>query len=123
MKKVVNIIITIIMICGFIILPHCYVRAESETSVSGIVNGIRPTNPGESEYSGLTSMVGKILGFLQIASAITTVIMVVFLGFKSITELPDIKQEIKHRMFPMIIGIVLVFGAASIAKFIIGVTG
>lgn len=121
MKKIVNMLIIMIMICGFIILPQGQVRAAGETTVSGIVKGIRPIDPTEDKYSDLAEVVGKIIGFLQIASGITTVIMVAFLGFELITSMPEVRGEIKKKMLPMIIGIMLVFGATSIANFIISV--
>lgn len=121
MKKIVNMLIIMLMICGFIILPQGQVRAAGETTVSGIVKGIRPIDPTEDKYSDLAKVVGKIIGFLQIASGITTVIMVAFLGFELITSMPEVRGEIKKKMLPMIIGIMLVFGATSIANFIISV--
>jgi hypothetical protein len=86
MKKAEKmLIIFMIIICSFVIIPQSEVRADDEAkeesiSVSGIVKGIRPTDPTEDKYSDLAEVVGKILGFLQIASGITTVIMIAFLG-------------------------------------------
>lgn len=121
-------IIFMIIICSFVIIPQSEVRADDEAkeesiSVSGIVKGIRPTDPTEDKYSDLAEVVGKILGFLQIASGITTVIMIAFLGFELITSMPETREAIKKKMFPIIIGIMLVFGATSIASFIISVNG
>ena len=129
MKKAEKIlIIFMIIICSFVIIPQSEVRADDEAkeesiSVSGIVKGIRPTDPTEDKYSDLAEVVGKILGFLQIASGITTVIMIAFLGFELITSMPETREAIKKKMFPIIIGIMLVFGATSIASFIISVNG
>lgn len=129
MKKAEKmLIIFMIIICSFVIIPQSEVRADDEAkeesiSVSGIVKGIRPTDPTEDKYSDLAEVVGKILGFLQIASGITTVIMIAFLGFELITSMPETKEAIKKKMFPIIIGIMLVFGATSIASFIISVNG
>ena len=127
MKKAEKmLIIFMIIICSFVIIPQSEVRADDEAkeesiSVSGIVKGIRPTDPTEDKYSDLAEVVGKILGFLQIASGITTVIMIAFLGFELITSMPETREAIKKKMFPIIIGIMLVFGATSIASFIISV--
>ena len=88
-----------------------------------LLKGIRPTDPTEDKYSDLAEVVGKILGFLQIASGITTVIMIAFLGFELITSMPETREAIKKKMFPIIIGIMLVFGATSIASFIISLNG
>ena len=121
MKNIIKIItILIIIISCFIVIPQNEVNAAT---VSSIIKGVRPTNPAESNYKGLAEVSGKVLGFLQIASAITAVVMVGFLGFELITATPDVKGEIKKKMFPMIIGMVLVFGATSVAKFLIRVVG
>ena len=93
-------IIFMIIICSFGIIPQSKVEATDGAEV-----------------------VGKILGFLQIASGITTVIMIAFLGFELITSMPETREAIKKKMFPIIIGIMLVFGATSIASFIISVNG
>jgi type IV secretory pathway VirB2 component (pilin) len=37
--------------------------------------------------------------------------------------MPETREAIKKKMFPIIIGIMLVFGATSIASFIISVNG
>ena len=49
--------------------------------------------------------------------------MIAFLGFELITSMPETREAIKKKMFPIIIGIMLVFGATSIASFIISVNG
>ena len=86
-------IIFMIIICSFGIIPQSKVEAtDGSISVSGIVKGIRPTDPTEDKYSDLAEVVGKILGFLQIASGITTVIMIAFLGFELITSMPETRE-------------------------------
>ena len=125
MKKAEKmLIIFMIIICSFVIIPQSKVEAaDGSISVSGIVKGLRPTDPTEDKYSDLAKVVGQILGFLQVASGITTVIMIAFLGFELITSMPETREAIKKKMFPIIIGIMLVFGATSIASFIISVNG
>lgn len=127
MKKIIKIILFVFVICSFIVIPQNNVKAVNEsaeeTSVSGIIKGLRPTSPSQDKYSDLAGVIGIILGFLQIASAVTAVIMIAFLGFELITAMPNTREEIKKKMFPMIIGIMLVFGATSIATFIVRITG
>ena len=77
-----------------------------------------PDYVNPDKYSPLQRVIGKILGFLQVASALTTVVVVAFLGFKMLTETPEVKREVKHKGLPIIIGVVLVFGATSVASFI-----
>ena len=47
--------------------------------------------------------------------------MVAFLGFKLLTETPEVKGQVKERFLPIVIGLVVVFGATSISRFVIGV--
>lgn len=120
MKKLSKMImILFVFMLGFIINPLNVVNAGA---VSNTIGKMAASNVGEKYYSGLQATAGQILGMLQIASAITTVIMIAFLGFKLLIETPpDAKSELKKRFLPIVIGVVMVFGATSIAKFIIGV--
>lgn len=119
MKKIKNIlIILIIALIAICILPQSEVEAET---VSGIVGKISPASVPQNNYSGLQTVIGTILGFLQVASGLTSVIMIAFLGFKLLTETPEVKGQVKERFLPIIIGLVVVFGAVSISRFVIGV--
>lgn len=124
MKNMVKIlVIFIIAISCCIVIPQNQVNAAEKT-VSGIVKGMKAVEPTEGKYSDLAGVVGKILSFLQIAAGITTVIVVAFLGFELMTDTPaDTKEAVKKKLFPVLIGIILVFGATSIASFIISVNG
>ena len=94
---------------------------DVDTSVSGALGLVSVIYIGESNYSELQKTIGYILGFLQIASGLTSVVMIAFLGFKLIFEVnPKVVEETKKTMYPIVLGIVLTFGAVSIAKFIIG---
>ncbi len=119
MKKIINmlIILTITVIAVYM-LPKNEVEA---TTVSGIVGEISPIDVPQNNYSGLQTVIGTILGFLQVASGLTSVIMIAFLGFKLLTETPEVKGQVKDRFLPIVIGLVVVFGATSISRFVIGV--
>ena len=124
MKNMVKIlVIFIIVISCCIVIPQNQVNA-AERTVSGIVKGMKAVEPTEGKYSDLAGVVGKILSLLQIDAGITTVIVVAFLGFELMTDTPaDTKEAVKKKLFPVLIGIILVFGATSIASFIISVNG
>ena len=64
-----------------------------------------------------------MLGFLQIAAGLLSIVMIAFVGFNYITATPDVKKELQTKMLPIVIGLVLVFGAVSVARFILGVVG
>lgn len=70
---------------------------------------------------GLRKIIGKLLGVLRIGTGLIMVIVIATTGFKYIVNTtPGVKSEIKNKMFSVIIGLILVFCAVSIAEFILG---
>lgn len=116
MNKILAVLI--IAVSMFVIMPDNMSLAAGSNAGSAI-DGISVTEGGD--VSKLQNVIGKLLGFLQVASGLVAVLMIAITGFQYIVETPEVKQEIKKKMLPIIVGIVLVFGATSIAKFIIGV--
>lgn len=113
--------VLIIAVSMFVIMPDNMSLAATAADAGNAIDGI--TVSGGGDVSKLQSVIGKLLGFLQVASGIIAVLMIAITGFQYIVETPEVKNEIKKKMLPIIVGIVLVFGATSIAKFIIGVAG
>ena len=99
------------------------------TNISMAAGGQSPTDVMENvtgssddiDTSGLTDVAGKILTFLQVISGVFAIIMIAVTGFRYIIETADVKKELKQSMLPIIIGILLVFFATSIAKFIVNI--
>lgn len=112
-------LVMVIAICVSIVMPQNVSRAEGE-SVSNIVNGIRGGQP-VSGANAFADVANRILSFLQIASGIAAVVVIAITGFRYIIETPEVKGELKKNMFPIIVGILLVFFAATIANFFIGI--
>lgn len=113
--------VLIIAVSMLVIMPDNMSLAATAADAGSAIDGIQVTGGGD--VSKLQSVIGKLLGFLQVASGIIAVLMIAITGFQYIVETPEVKSEIKKKMLPIIVGIVLVFGATSIAKFIIGVAG
>ena len=113
--------VLIIAVSMLVIMPDNMSLAATAADAGSAIDGIQVTGGGD--VSKLQSVIGKLLGFLQVASGIIAVLMIAITGFQYIVETPEVKKEIKAKMLPIIVGIVLVFGATSIAKFIIGVAG
>lgn len=120
MKTFTKILVVLLIAAGIImIMSQNYIFAAG-TDAQGAIDGI--TVGGEVVGTDkLSSLAGRILTFLQIASGIAAVIMIAVTGFRYIIETPEVKGELKKNMFPIIVGIVLVFFATSIAKFFIGI--
>ena len=129
--KVKFAIIFIVFLVISIIIPQNLVNAGKTsvvegtpgtdgTSVGSLVGTITPKDVNSTDYEGFQKTLGTILGFFQIASALTSVIMFAFLGFKMLLEpSPETKKDVREKFKPIILGIVVVFGATSIARFII----
>ena len=71
----------------------------------------------------LKIVVNRLLGFLRIISGLVLVLVLGTTGYKYIVATPEIKGELKKRMLPVILGIILVFSAVTIAGFILGAIG
>lgn len=115
MQKVLAILL--IAVCVFGVISQ--ISTCNAASVSNTIEQIKPTED-VTGAENLTVIASRILTFLQIASGIAAVIMIAVTGFRYIIETPEVKGELKKNMLPIVIGLVLVFFATSIAKFFIG---
>lgn len=123
--KILSKILMILMIaiCIFAILPQNMVCAEDAVDASGALSAINTsitTNGKVEGTSGLSELAARVVVFLQVASGIAAVIMIAVTGFRYIIETPEVKGELKKNMFPIIVGMILVFFALSIANFFLG---
>ena len=108
----------------FVIMPNntSFAADTAGKGAQGAIDNISVSEP-TAATAGLAGTIGKLLGFLQVASGLVAVLMIAIVGFNYIVSTPEVKDEMKKKLLPIIIGIVLVFGATSIAKFLIGVAG
>lgn len=111
-------VILLIAMCVTVIMPKVVVNAAVD--VDGTLDSIDPTQP-TTGTAQMTGVVNSLLGFLQIASGLIAVIMIAATGFRYIIETPEMKNELKKSMIPIIVGILLVFFATSVARFFIGI--
>lgn len=119
MKTIQKILlIVVVAICTMMVMPQNVVHA----SPSDVIDKIQvDTKTSENLTGGLQNTIGRVLGFVQIASGLLSVVVIAFLGFNYIMSTPDVKGDIQKKAVPIIVGFVLVFGSASIAKFFLGV--
>ncbi len=133
MKKSLKIFIILILLGSF---TSVYAREESNIDLDVVEEGLRIANVGtevglvDMKASEVTNgsagdsfkgVVETILGFLQVISGLLSVVIIAVTGFKYITETPDMRNELKKSMVPIVVGLLLVFFATTIAKFFIGV--
>ena len=120
--KTINKIFAILMILvsTLVIMPvNMSFASDATTAIEGVKNKTNETS--SNNYESLQGTIGKLLGFLQIASALIAVLVLAYTGFNYIVGTPDVKDEMKKKGVPIVVGFVLVFGATSIAKFLVGV--
>ena len=121
MKYISKVIIVFFIIAfSFSILPKTKNIAIAAGTVSGAVSGTTAKAVTAENVKDVKGIIGKLLGFLQMASGLITILMIAFMGFNYIVGTPSVKEEMKKTALPILIGVILVFGATSIATFIIG---
>ena len=98
--------------------------AEGGSGTVGIVDSIDSSIIADPGAAGdLTALAGKIIGLIQIASAVAAVILIAVFGFKFILGSANEKADYQKSFIPLIVGVVVVFAATSIAKLLFGLIG
>ena len=114
--------ILLIAVCVFMCLPQNMVFAD-KNDILNAVNGLEgDTNTASGFTSGLTDTINKVIGFIQIAAGMAAIISLVMFGFQYITSgNSDLKNDVLKKFWPILVGFILVFGASTIVKFVIGI--
>lgn len=111
LKIVTTIIMAIFTIC-----------AISQVALAVDVN-ITPTPPNSSDIEGIKTLAGKVLGLIQAAAGIAAVVLIAVFGFKFIMGSANEKADYQKSFIPLIVGVVVVFSATSIAKLLFNTIG
>jgi len=85
------------------------------------IDGINIDPPDATDTNGIMGVVNSILGFLQWGAIIGGVLIITILGIKYMMGSLEEKAEYKKSMIPLIVGIIVVMGATSIAKLLFSV--
>ena len=121
MKRISKIICIILLA---ILLIVSIQQNSFATTVDNVFSQINPdketTNSNSDE---LKSLAGKILGVMQVTTVIVGMIIIGIIGFKTIMASADEKADYKKAFIPLVIGIVVLFSATSIARLIFGTIG
>ena len=122
MKKTLKLFAIIAM--TMVMLCTSTQMAFAATNTSGIVDSINTNITGDAAAAGeLTAMAGKVIGLIQIASAVAAVILIAVFGFKFILGSANEKADYQKSFIPLIVGVIVVFAATSIAKLLFGLIG
>ena len=117
MKKSLKIfaVVLIAMLVVFSVSTSSY--ADSAKDVIGGINA----NTSGINSQGMKTIAGRVLGLLQIVSAILAVILVAYLGFKMVLGSANEKADVQKQFIPLIVGVTIVFAATSIANLLLGI--
>lgn len=118
MNKVTKILFILCIACMIVGCFQGIVSADASTLVSGIDG---KTAASSIDASGLQTMASKVLGIIQIATAVLAVILIAVFGFKFVLGSAQEKADYQKSFIPLIVGVVVVFAATSIAKVIFSV--
>lgn len=119
MKKSLKIFAVILMAMLVVFSVSTFSYADSAKDV---VTGINANMTG-IDSNGMKSIAGRVLGLLQIVSAILAVILIAYLGFKMVLGSANEKADVQKQFIPLIIGVTIVFAATSIANLLLGIMG
>ena len=131
MKKSLKIFAVVLMAMLVVFSVSTFSYADTHGQV---ISGINADTPGQVisginadmngiKTDGIKSIAGRVLGLLQIASAILAVILIAYLGFKMVLGSANEKADVQKQFIPLIIGVTIVFAATSIANLLLGIMG
>lgn len=116
MKKiilnVIIILITLIMISSNI----CF-AAQDEIDTNLYKEGENNIYGGGS-ISKVDSIVGIILGAIQVVGSFVAIIMLIYIGIMYMKESPAGKAQTKERLYPYFIGAILLFGGSNLLQIV-----
>ena len=117
MKKSLKIfaVVLIAMLVVFSVSTSSYADSAKD-----VIGGINADTSGINSQ-GMKTIAGRVLGLLQIVSAILAVILVAYLGFKMVLGSANEKADVQKQFIPLTIGVTIVFAATSIANLLLGI--
>jgi len=119
MKKSLK-IVSIMMMAIMMIMVATPVFAANETlkGSESVIGALDSKADDQSAPSELTDLAGTILGFLRNASYIIGALVLVIIGIKYMMGSLEEKADYKKSMIPLVVGIIVVVSATTIAKFL-----
>lgn len=112
MKKTMK-ILSVLMI---VVMLACACSTVFGVSIDNMKNG----NVDGNAVNGMEKVGGTIVAYVTNAAMVISIVMIAVLGVKYMLGSAEEKAEYKKSLVPLLIGAILVFGAAAIAKVIVG---
>ena len=115
MKKVLSVLMVVLMIV-------CMSTNVLAVSIDTIESNANKALDGKAA-NAFNTLGGTIIQYVTAAAMVIAVVMVAILGVKYMMGSVEEKAEYKKSFVPLLVGAVLVFGAATIARIIVGLAG
>ena len=109
-------ILVVLMIAVMLVAvaqPMVFATSSAESIAEGIKGDVSTV-----DSTKLQSVASKVLSVIQVATVILAVILVAVFGFKFVLGSAQEKADYQKSFIPLIVGVVVVFAASSIAKLI-----
>ena len=121
LKTFMIIIFVIVIILNFSIQSKTYATDYEVITISKIDINPDDYKPEINSSDRFNSIVGFILGILQVLGLILMVIGIAIIGLKTILGSADEKAEYQGKAIGILVGAAIIFGISTITKFIISV--
>ena len=108
----------VLSIALIVLMLSCVTMTVFAAVDTALLNSIDPKDP--TTKGQMVNVANVILGYITTGAMIIAVVMIAVLGVKYMMGSVEEKVEYKKTLVPLLVGAVLVFGAAAIAKVIIG---
>lgn len=108
-----------------VLLAVMLISCTSSIVFAETIGGLEFGEPSQTlnKNSTIMTKVANIMGMIRNVAIIASVIVIMVLGIKYIMGSVEEKAEYKKSFMPLIIGIILVVAATSIAAFIFDMVG
>ena len=119
MEKSLKLVTTLLMVIILVVTCAGNVFADGDAVENGtdLIGQIEDKiSITEADPGNLVTLAGKIIGLIQLASAVAAVVLVAVFGFKFIMGSANEKADYQKSFIPLIVGVVVVFSATTIAK-------
>lgn len=121
MNKTVK-IISALLIATLLVATLSQVCLATDVDYSGIVSSVNTNADAASvDVSSINTTAGKVVRMIRNAAAIAAVVIISILGIKYMMGSTEEKADYKKSFIPLIVGIVVVVSATSIATLLFSV--
>ena len=121
MKKVTKILTVVLLVAMIVMFASNVFAGSKPADVIGTIQN--SANTANVDTNSIANMAGKIIAYLRNAAVIMGVIIIIILGIKYMTGSVEEKAGYQKSFVPLIVGIVVVVAATSIASFLFGMLG